>query len=91
MKHKDSIKNIGDLANSNAAVSPLLGTLKEQPGVSPQLLPIGNIGSLINGSNPNGIMLGGAANSKRKLTEHDPLKGSNIPTDLAGLADDLYY
>jgi len=55
----------------------------EKDGVSPALLPLGNIGSLISGHAPNGVMVAGA---KRKTSE-----GSNLfdPKDIKNLAQDL--
>ena len=51
-------------------------------GVSPSLLPLGNIGSLISGQNPGGVIVGG--NSKqRKLTSDQSL------SPWAGIADSL--
>jgi hypothetical protein len=56
---------LGEIASSNN-VSPIIGQIKNNDflGVSPQLLPLGNIGSLISGQNPGGVILGGAAKKK---------------------------
>lgn len=49
IKAKASGKDIDQKSNVN--VSPMLGstTIKDAPGVSPQLHPLGTIGSLISG------------------------------------------
>lgn len=68
-------------------------------GVSPQLPPmtnLGNIGSLISGSHPGGVIMGNS--SKRRLTADGPSLIGNgggerttmAPNDLAGIAGDLY-
>jgi hypothetical protein len=61
--------------------------------VSPQLLPLGNFGSLISGQNPNGMVMG-----KRKLTidatklfqaEQNTSDANKV--DLKSIAHDITY
>jgi hypothetical protein len=56
LKKHESTK-FGDSTSNN--ISPIIGQMNHKDfGVSPQLLPLGNIGSLISGQNPGGVILG---------------------------------
>lgn len=96
MKKRDSKmsnKNLAYLGGKNSLAD------NSAVGVSPQLPPLtnlGNIGSLISGSHPGGVIMGNS--SKRRLTADGPSLVGNggaerttmAPNDLAGIAGDLY-